>query len=197
MKFYLYSDKSCLYTHKDQRDTQLTTPARKKQDQEGMTMLVSLGFLLAIALIGSTAMNDMTLNSKVVSSTKNHYIALNNAEAALVSTAEIFQNPDIPPECNPNVNGLLNAKQTGFWWESFNWVYDGENKLFDGAPKESYIAVEPPVIGASPYSFDSVSHDNNVFYNYYRVTTRGQGANLSNAYVQGVFIMKQHKKTAC
>jgi hypothetical protein len=189
MKFFLYANR-------DRRDTALTTRSKKKKHQEGLTMMLSLGFLLMIALIGGAAVTEMTLNSKVVSSTKNRYISFNTAESALLSNALLFQNPDIPPECNPNATGLLNEKKTGVWWDSFDWGSHGKQKQFNAVPM-SHTVIEPPVIGASPYSFDSISHDTDVFYNYYRVTSRGKGVSSSVSYVQGSFIMKQHRNKAC
>jgi Tfp pilus assembly protein PilX len=169
-----------------------------KKKVQGMTLLASLVLLLAITVIGTSAINGVTLNNKLVSSTKDYYIALNHAEDALKASAHSFSNPDEPPECD-FAQGYLDARQSGTWWQNFDWENEAKEIVFshEGTEQNSYITVEPPLAGAAPYTSDSLSHDNNVVYNYYRVTTQGQGPNQSKVYIQGIFVMKQQKNVSC
>ena len=188
-------------------------PARQK----GAVLIIGLILLVVVTLIGVTAMQKTTVDTRITGNYRSYLIAFEGTEAALrdgegrlsraatrPKSVEDPQNPNNPILGNPsNCNG--NNQVNADWWFScgFSWwqsqvsagrAYEFSDPLFkvenDQNPNPMYLIEHQQLKSKKPDSLNSGSYeDPQNSKDYYRITARGStGQNSqSDAMLQSVF----------
>ncbi len=158
--------------------------------QRGVTLLIGLILLVVMTIVASSAINISVIDTKLVSSAKDRQMAFVAAETALASGGGFIKSPENRPDCSTPA-GYLGSLQTGKWWSGFDWANEAGHVALDSINSEAAYAIEAPVVGASPYTFESLSHDSGSRYNYYKVTSQGSGPGNAVTYLQSIYVLKQ------
>lgn len=163
--------------------------------QRGVTLVVSLLFLLLLTILGVTSMSTGTLQEKMAGNTRDLDIATQAAESALRYAEEWFARNYAPPATLPQAlgagNGIWPANTVGptqiddpNWWAANGRLY-----MDDSAKQISEAAEDPRFVIER---MESVKADGKVTYIYYRITARGVGASdTTQAVLQSYFRIKE------
>ncbi len=76
------------------RSLAMLNPATPLKQQSGVVLVISLVMLLLLTLIGLTGMQTTTLEEKMAGNKRNHNIAFQAAESALVVVEKSLEIPD-------------------------------------------------------------------------------------------------------
>ena len=103
--------------------------------QRGLALFISLVVLLIITIIGVSAVQTTTLEERMAANARDHDIAFQAAEAALLSAealVEILQPADVP-SFGGNTNGRYLPSGAGNQprWETVDWPGDATIPLSD------------------------------------------------------------------
>jgi len=178
--------------------------------QKGAVLIIGLIFLMVITLIGVTAMQRTTLDTKITGNYRSYTIAFEGNESALVSGESRLRlattrpkigdtqhpaNPTIWPLGSP---GNCTNPANNAWWFfcPFNWwqgqvgagqAYAVPDPLFQNPSQPMYL-IEPQATVKEPLDWGSYE-DPQDFKDYYRITARGStGQNSqSDVMLQSVF----------
>ncbi len=128
--------------------------------QRGSALIIALVFLLAMTLIGVTAMQGTTQQESMAGNTRSYNLAFQAAEAALRAGERVLAPPAVMPATTAfnNTNGLItiqnipNGTDKGQYWMDFNWnVLSRQipnNTLSDVIQQPSYVIEEDSASGA-------------------------------------------------
>jgi type IV pilus assembly protein PilX len=144
-----------------------------QRNQQGLTLLVSLIFLLVLSLLGIWAVTNNSLQERMAGNSRNRDLAFAAAEAALLhaeSTLNTWRNGSFD-----GTDGLLpyvatNANDITYWrdinrWSSYRQVPSGTLNQVAELPRYVVQHMPTPAGGGST--------------EYYRVTARGVGGDIN------------------
>lgn len=166
--------------------------------QRGTVLIASLFFLIILTILGVSAVNRTTIQSKISANDHNSDLAFQAGESSL-SAAEQYINmmttvPSVITNCTtPPCNSVwaqnaLNAKFKGastFWWSSTNPDTDGDFwptyaiELNSSTQNVAYVSEQPLYFieeyGYLPDDLNPNTRAQGVGTYYYRITARGTG----------------------
>jgi type IV pilus assembly protein PilX len=173
--------------------------------QTGGVLLVALVFLVALTLIGLTAMQGTTMEERMASNSRQVDVAFQAAEAALRDgEADLLNNSPTGYNSSCN-NGLCITSTTGTpVWQSAAWgttgvrtygQYTGNSPLAGAngttlLPQEpQYIIEQLPVVSPPGNDLSSPdSYGSQATIQYYRITAWGVGTDDSTiSMVQSIY----------
>ena len=145
--------------------------------QRGAALIVAMVMLLAMTLLGVTAVRNTTLQERMAGNLRDSNLAFQAAERALREGEAYLQSPTIPPFTG--ANGLLTMQDDageGSFWSSYDWAANGRNAAAvtgdDVVSVPQYVIEElPPVpIAGGSERFAPLPD-----VGYFRVTAQGAG----------------------
>lgn len=149
-------------------------------NQRGVTLVVSLIFLLLLTILGITAMNTSTLQEKMSGNLRDQDMALQAAESALrggetaLRTAWAGGKPFADPACASTVCSLGTVQVTNdTWWFANSMEYGGTGTQITGAAAEPRFALEE--LSDEPLSLNLCTPKSCPRAAYYRITSRAVG----------------------
>lgn len=145
--------------------------------QRGAALIVAMVMLLAMTLLGVTAVRNTTLQERMAGNLRDSNLAFQAAERALREGEAFLQEPTIPPFTG--VNGLLAMQDdagVGSFWSSYNWAANSRASATvaddDVVSAPRYVIEElPPVPVAGGSERFAPLPD----VGYFRVTAQGVG----------------------
>jgi len=160
--------------------------------QRGSTLIVALVFLLAMTLIGVTAMQGTTQQESMAGNLRQRNLAFQAAEAALRNGESLLTQAVLPTFNNTGANLGLRQSVTPtadigtFWLDTYCWVVKtgcaaAESQQYAGLPlgdvvsQPLYVIEELPPVPKNPDSGGSVKFQALSEEYFYRVTARGLG----------------------
>lgn len=178
---------------------------RPIQKQSGAVLIVSLVMLLLLTIIGISAVDMTTLDTRVSANTKDKALAFDAAEAALNTAGNALApgNP-LPDSSTP---GFLTAAEPDNWWHDKAgswWTTNGE-MITDFAGRSSgsagigYVIEQPVEIrggGAGQRVTNVTMGQPQPVTRFYRTTARGEGPGGTEVHVQSVYARKVYLNTA-
>lgn len=165
--------------------------------QEGAALIIGLLLLLLMTIIGATAINITTTETKVMANARDKQVSFMAAEAALAHSEDFLDDPAEPPSCNRPAGYLDDSQEADYWWQTFDWSKDTGGVEITGLGSEiAQYVIEPPESGAAPYKVRNIEAGA-PRYDYYRVTSHGKGPGRSETYLQGVFVLERRANTGC
>lgn len=149
---------------------------RPPRRQAGITLVVALLLLLAMSIIGVTAMNNSTLQERMAGNTADRAVAFQAAEAAVRAGEQVITDAN----CRPDDNDLYEPGEDEVTdepaqWDSNNGAIHTHEVSDDTAQDAQYIIEEIEPGGAEPGRGDS---DPSVFadsFLLYQITAQGFG----------------------
>ena len=146
-----------------------------QHSQRGITLLISLIFLMVLALLGIWAVSNNSMQERMAGNARNRDLALAAAEAALKHAESTLTTWRAGP-FDGSVSGLLpyasaTANDLTYWrdishWSSYRQVPTGTLNQIAEQPR--YILQQMPGVGS---------------VEYYRVTARGVGGDATSVVV--------------
>lgn len=144
--------------------------------QRGAALIVALVMLLAMTLLGVTAVRNTTLQERMAGNLRDSNLSFQAAERALREGEEFLRNPTIPPFTG--ANGLLAMQDDagqGSFWSSFDWTTNGRtapdlDEHLAGDPLYVIEELPPVPIAGGSERFAPLPD-----VGYFRVTARGVG----------------------
>jgi type IV pilus assembly protein PilX len=117
--------------------------------QRGAALIVAMVMLLAMTLVGVTAVRNTTLQERMAGNLRDSNLAFQAAERALREGEKFLRSPTIPPFTG--ANGLLTMQDAAghaAFWSAYNWAGNGRTAadVADVASAPLYVIEElPPV----------------------------------------------------
>ncbi len=154
--------------------------------QKGMVLIMSLLFVLVLALIGVSSTQTASLELKLAVNDRDRGLAFQAAEAALMDAENFLRNTDPLPAFDGSEAGLVQAAgvdSTPRWW-SLDWAtesraYSGTLEGISEPPRYLIEELPPmPMPGGSLQSNVPLTEKG-----WYRITARGSGATTSSTVV--------------
>lgn len=153
--------------------------------QAGITLAVTLIFLIMLAVFGVTAMRSNSLQERMAGNTRNRDLALQAAEHALkdAEATHATWRAAIPASgcsgglCANEINKSSYSNETAYWRDPNNWssYRSPSSNLNQVAEQPRYIVEKlsdsSEIVGGTTYNYAN-----------YRITARGVGGD-SNAVV--------------
>lgn len=168
----------------------------KMHNQSGAVLLVSLVMLLLLTIIGLSAVDITTLDTRISANSGDRNIAFYAAETALnVATDSIAPGKGLPEDSG---QGYLSSALADNWWGSASaawWSGQSQSITAYGgrSAKQNYV-IEPPVQmntnGAGQAVADLTLGSVRPVTRFYRVTARGEGPGGANVHIQTVYARK-------
>lgn len=175
------------------------TSVKKLKNQQGAVLLVSLIMLLLLTVVGTAAMNLSVLDSRMTANARDRQIAFQAAEAGLIAAEFQLQDQSIDIDVGIT-DGYLGADQTAdSWWFAQDkswWQAQGGDIAGFSSHESPFFVIEEPVSG----SYKAVAGPNGIsqnlgagnkfssvekeWYNFYDVTSRGEGPGGSKVALQ-------------
>ncbi len=164
---------------------------RSKSSQKGAVLIVSLLFVLVLALLGVSSTQTASLELKMATNSRDRGLAFQAAEAALKDAESYLSNTEPLPPFDGSQAGLVQAAGPGEdpRWLSPGWtegarVYSGSLEGVSELPR--YLIEELPPMPAPGGSLQS-----NVPLTekgWYRITAVGKGiTSTSSVWLQSVY----------
>jgi type IV pilus assembly protein PilX len=117
--------------------------------QRGAALIVAMVMLLAMTLLGVTAVRNSTLQERMAGNLRDSNLSFQAAERALREGESFVRSPTIPPFTG--ANGLLLMQDDagqGAFWSAYDWTTNGRpaTGVLDVARAPLYVVEElPPV----------------------------------------------------
>jgi type IV pilus assembly protein PilX len=171
------------------------TPKISLSKQSGAVLLVSLIMLLLLTIIGLSAVNITTLDTRIAANSRDRGIAFDAAETALnVATEAIAPGRDLPDSSMAGYQSVALADQ---WWRIANATWWGTNaeKVTDyngRSETQNYVVELPTEKGSTSLTLGLPKP----ITRYYRVTARGEGQGGANVHVQTIYARKVYNNAA-
>ncbi len=120
--------------------------------QRGAALIVALVMLLAMTLLGVTAVRNTTLQERMAGNLRDSNLSFQAAERALRAGEDFLESPTIPPFTG--ANGLLTMQDDaglGSFWSSYDWNANGRTAPDVGevASAPLYVIEELPALPAA------------------------------------------------
>jgi type IV pilus assembly protein PilX len=143
--------------------------------QRGAALIVALVMLLAMTLLGVTAVRNTTLQERMAGNLRDSNLSFQAAERALRAGEEFLQSPTIPPFTG--ANGLLTMQDDagrGSFWSSYDWTTNGRPApgVDEVASAPRYVIEELPAV---PVAGGSERFAPLPDAGFFRVTAQGVG----------------------
>jgi len=184
-------------------ETKVATCIHRRQKplerQSGAVLVVSLVMLLLLTIIGMSAVDMTTLDTRISANTRDKAFAFDAAEAALNTAGNALApgNP-LPDSSTP---GFLTAAMADNWWDGVAeswWTTNGEMITdFAGRSNASagigYVIEQPAEIiggGAGQKVTNLTMGQPQPVTRFYRTTARGEGPGGTEVHVQSVYARK-------
>lgn len=143
--------------------------------QRGAALIVALVMLLAMTLLGVTAVRNTTLQERMAGNLRDSNMSFQAAERALREGEEFLRSPTIPPFTG--ANGLLTMQSDaglGSFWSSYDWNTNGRTAAdvtgVVSAPRYVIEELPPVPIAGGSERFAPLPD-----VGYFRVTAQGVG----------------------
>jgi len=160
--------------------------------QQGSTLIVALVFLLAMTLIGVTAMQGTSQQENMASNLRQRNLAFQAAETALRMGENVVQQAVLPAFGTAADPGLVMALTPttdvgAYWLDTYCWevrpgcaqanaaVYTGAT-ISEVGQQPLYVVEQLPPVPARRTAGDSAKFQSLPDEQYYRVTARGTGS---------------------
>lgn len=174
------------------------------QRQSGAVLLVSLVMLLLLTIIGLSAVDITTLDTRITANSRDRSIAFDAAETALnVATETIAPGKSLP---DSSTTGFQAAIMADNWWQSTDaaWWGTGTNSEnvtdYSGrSAKQNYVMEQPiesNTNGAGQKIADLTLGAIKPVTRFYRVTARGEGPGGASVHVQTIYARKVYNNAA-
>ena len=143
--------------------------------QRGAALIVAMVMLLAMTLLGMTAIRTTTLQERMAGNLRDSNLAFQSAERALREGEKFLRSPTIPPFTG--ANGLLTMQDDagqGSFWSGYDWAGNGRTAagVLEVASAPLYVIEElPPVPMAGGSERFGALPD----VGFYRVTAQAVG----------------------
>lgn len=174
--------------------------------QSGAVLVVSLVMLLLLTIIGMSAVDMTTLDTRISANTKDKALAFDAAEAALNTAGNILApGNDLPNSSTPGF--LSGTTMSDNWWDGADdtwWSANGE-MIADYAGRSSgssgigYVIEQPEEIrggGAGQRVTNVTMGQPQPVTRFYRATSRGEGPGGTQVHVQSVYARKVYLNVA-
>lgn len=176
--------------------------------QRGMTLIISLIFLVILTILGLTVTNTNSVQNRMAGNTRQRDLAFQAAEHALKAAEAsisdvnsdamkyianvISMDPSAATVAKPNyvlLSGELHANDAYYWKETFDWTTTGS---LDVTGISSDLAAANPRYTIEQMPKSACPDDATKTCFYYRVTSHGVGKDSTAAAVlQGMFKFKK------
>jgi len=171
------------------------------RSQRGAVLLVSLVMLLLLTIIGMSAVNITTLDTRIAANAKDKKLAFDAAEAALNQAGSVLA--PVNPLPDSSTAGFQSAALTDTWWESADdswWASNGAGVSdYSGKGSNVTYAIEQPdeIRGSAGERVTDVTLGTpKPVTRFYRVTARGEGPGGSEVTLQSVYARKVYLNVA-
>ncbi len=166
-------------------------PACSPYTQRGAALIVSLLFVLVLALIGVSSTQTASLELKMAANSRDRDLAFQAAEAALMDAENYLRSTNPLPLFDGSETGLVQAAgvDSAPHWSSLDWatesrIYSG---TLDGVSEPPRYLIEElppmPMPGGSLQSNVPLTEKG-----WYRITARGSGTTTtSSVLLQSVY----------
>jgi type IV pilus assembly protein PilX len=149
---------------------------KTRNTQGGITLIVTLIFLVILAIFGVTAMRSNSLQERMAGNTRNRDLALQAAEHALrdaESTLTTWRTSTFPASgCTDGLCARDDNRDANYWrnpdnWSSYRTPADTVNQV---AEQPRYIIEKLPETSEGTPAAS---------YEHYRITARGVGGDIN------------------
>jgi len=156
----------------------MKTPSISRQ--AGITLAVTLIFLIMLAVFGITAMRSNSLQERMAGNTRNRDLALQAAEHALKDAEQATWLSSVPANgcsnglCAGEINKSSYSNEAAYWRDTNNWsnYRSPSSNLNQVAEQPRYIVEKlsdsSETIGGTTYNYAN-----------YRITARGVGGDIN------------------
>ncbi len=184
---------SCsLYEASGNQSKNLTTLFRRKFDQSGAVLIISLIILLLLTLIATTGMQTSTLEEKMAGNLRDKNLAFQAAESSL-KAIETSLNNTIPTFSAAGTNGYYSSTSTlpsassvltDVFWTSNPIATSTVTGLGNGIATPVYIIQDMGKVADCPGAGTGT-----LGCKYYRITTRASGGSTNAvAILQSIYL---------
>ncbi|MAA65184.1 MAG: hypothetical protein CL581_10470 [Alteromonadaceae bacterium] len=180
----------------------LRNNVRMPQSQSGAVLLVSLVMLLLLTIIGMSAVNMTTLDTRISANSRDRNMAFDAAETALnVASHNISPGNDLPN--TTSTAGFMASALSSSWWKTADstWWATNSNQItdFNGRTNSTngigYVIEQPISVstnGAGQQVADLTMGGIKPETRFYRITSRGVGPGGSDVHLQTVYARKKY-----
>lgn len=173
--------------------------------QGGAVLIVSLVMLLLLTIIGMSAVDITTLDTRISANTKDRALAFDAAETALnMAGQRLAPSEPLPDSSTP---GFLSSAMRDNWWHTQGdtwWSTNGEflsdySGVSSGEDGVGYVIEQPVEIrtnGAGQRIANVTLGEPRPVTRFYRTTARGEGPGGTEVFVQSVYARKVYLNTA-
>jgi len=146
-----------------------------KGAQRGAALIVAMVMLLAMTLLGVTAVRNTILQERMAGNLRDSNLAFQAAERALREGERFLRSPTIPPFTG--ANGLLAMQDEagqGSFWSAYDWAGNGRpaSGALEVASAPLYVIEEMPPV---PIAGGSERFGPLPDVGFYRVTAQAVG----------------------
>lgn len=173
--------------------------------QSGAVLLVSLVLLLIMTIIGMSALNITTLDTRISANSKDRKMAFDAAETALNQGSDaIAVGKPLPSSSTP---GFMSTGLADNWWHGLGdtwWSTNSEQITdFDGRHSDTsgigYVIEQPVEMrtnGAGQRVANVTLGEPRPVTRFYRITARGEGPGGADVHLQTIYARKVYLNTA-
>lgn len=158
--------------------------------QSGMVLMISLIFLVLLTLLAVSGMQGTILQERMAGNTRDRMIALEAAETALRTAADILGAPGLPSGIGiymvppPNSTSPAATFTSTQQWDTYPWATSAAtlpNGSINGVAQQPQYVIErlsttPPTNGAQ---VTAIGFAPGAGHGYFRITSRGVGATIN------------------
>lgn len=168
---------------------------QKATGERGAVLLVSLVMLLLLTIIGLSAVNLTTLDTRIAANSKDKKLAFDAAEAALNEAGGVLAPANPLPDSS--TAGFLSSTMSQAWWATATdswWNTNGVSLgSYSGIGNGVEYIIEQPeeILGTAGSRVKDITLGApKPVTRFYRVTSRGSGPGGAEVMVQSVYARK-------
>lgn len=170
------------------------TPPKK---QQGVVIILGLLLMLVLTVLGIASMGKASLSEKITSNSRETQVAFNAAESALKDgenwladqTTIVKSDATCQSGCTVWPKDTLTSSnyKNDSWWNSSNAT--SFSSTLSGVSTQPAYTLEEHAFIPDELSPDAASKG--IGYYYYKVTSKGIGANInSKVYLESIYVKK-------
>ncbi|MHB1677038.1 MAG: pilus assembly PilX family protein [Sulfuriferula sp.] len=158
--------------------------------QSGMVLMLSLIFLVLLTLLAVSGMQGTILQERMAGNARDHMLALEAAETALRTGANILGNPGLPSGTGiymippPNSTSPAAYFTSTQQWDTYPWATSAATLAtgsVNGVAQQPQYVIErlsttPPTNGTQ---VTAIGFAAGAGHGYFRITSRGVGATVN------------------